>query len=58
MAVQNTNSNKPAFSAGMVTAVITLFWVVIFALVTMHGMGGLKEHDIVSEALTATHQSK
>lgn len=40
-------STAPRFSAGLVTGVITLAWVVVFALVTMYGIDGVKQHDDV-----------
>jgi len=41
----STGSTAPRFSAGLITGVITLAWVVVFALVTVYGIGGVKQHD-------------
>lgn len=32
--------NKPKFSAGMVTGIITLFWLVVFGFAVYHGSQG------------------
>jgi hypothetical protein len=32
------HENKPKFSAGLVTAVITVFFLAVYALVVLHGM--------------------
>lgn len=41
----NSNSSKPRFSAGLVTSIITLAWVVVFGVVTMYGIKGVHQHD-------------
>ncbi len=41
----HTTSNKPRFSAGLVTGIVTLAWIVIFAIVMVKGTGELHQHD-------------
>lgn len=43
---QNT-PDTPRFSAGLITGVLTLAWLVIFGLVMMHGLDGIHQHDNV-----------
>ena len=38
---------KPTFSPMLVTAIITVFWLVVFGLVVHHGEQGIHEHDHV-----------
>ncbi|WP_397473045.1 hypothetical protein [Pusillimonas sp.] len=43
----DSTSNKPRFSAGLVTGAITLAWLVVFGAVMMHGVKGVHQHDSV-----------
>jgi len=45
MSDQNSSNNrqKPKFSAGRVTLVITLFWAIVFALTLWHGIEGVEQ---------------
>ena len=38
-------SNSPRFSAGLITGIITLAWLIVFGLVTLHGLDGIHQHD-------------
>jgi len=38
-------SSKPRFSAGLVTGVITLAWLVVFGVVIVNGTGNLHQHE-------------
>ncbi len=58
MAVHNSKSKKPGFSAGMVTAIVTAFWVIVFALVTIYGIGGINQDDILSQLAPASSQAE
>lgn len=41
----HSTPNKPRFSAGLVTGIITLAWLVVFGMVVMHGVKGVHQHD-------------
>jgi len=42
---------KPKFSAGLVTGIVTLAWLVVFGLVVLHGIDGINQHNhVVSQS--------
>jgi len=46
---------KPAFSAGMITGVVTVFWLIVFGLVMNHGMNGIHQAE---QAPASSQQAK
>lgn len=45
-----TTSNKPRFSAGLVTAIVTVAWLVVFGVVMVNGTNDLHQHDTAVSA--------
>ena len=41
------STNAPRFSAGLVTALVTGAWLIIFAAVMIYGIDGIRQHDNV-----------
>ena len=46
------SSKKPAFSAGLVTILLTLVFIVVFGATIMHGQEGIHQHDNVASSQT------
>lgn len=42
---KHSSSSKPRFSAGLITGIVTLAWLIVFGAVTMHGIDGINQHD-------------
>ncbi len=43
----HSSSNAPRFSAGLITGIVTLAWLVVFGAVMVHGLDGIHQHDEV-----------
>jgi len=41
----SSNNSKPKFSAGLVTALVTIVWLVVFGAAMIHGSEGIQQHD-------------
>lgn len=43
----HSSPNARRFSAGLVTGIVTLAWLVVFGAVVVHGLDGIHQHDEV-----------
>jgi len=43
----HSSPNARRFSAGLVTGIVTLAWLVVFGAVMVHGLDGIHQHDEV-----------
>lgn len=45
--ISQGTTNAPRFSAGLVTGLVTVVFLIVFGLVMMHGVDGINQHDHV-----------
>jgi len=42
---KSTTTNSPRFSAGLVTTIVTVAWLIVFGVAMVYGIGGIEQHD-------------